>query len=75
MDIFRLLEERDEELELILDSIQDAITIVDKNGITKYWNNAAVKMYGIKKEEIIGRHIKEFFPSSLLPRIIKEEKS
>ena len=53
MDIFRLLEERDEELELILDSIQDAITIVDKNGITKYWNNAAVKMYGIKKEDLI----------------------
>ncbi|NLM43711.1 MAG: sigma 54-interacting transcriptional regulator [Clostridiales bacterium] len=75
MNIFRLLEERDKELELILDSIQDAITIVDKYGITKYWNNAAVKMYGIKKEDIIGRHIKDFFPSSLLPRIIKEEKS
>ena len=48
---------------------------MDKYGITKYWNNAAVKMYGIKKEDIIGRHIKDFFPSSLLPRIIKEEKS
>ncbi|MGI5997033.1 MAG: sigma 54-interacting transcriptional regulator [Lutispora sp.] len=73
--IFRLFEEQDRELEVILDSINDAITIVDKDGITKYWNAAAEKMYGIKKEDIIGKHIKEFFPSSLLQRIIKEKKS
>lgn len=75
MKIFRILEEHDKELETILDSINDAITIVDKYGITKYWNTAGEKMYGINRQDIIGKHIKEFFPSSLLPRIIRDEKS
>lgn len=58
-----------------MDSIKDSITLVDKNGITKYWNTAAEKMYDINREDIIGRHIKDFFPTALLPRIIKEEQS
>lgn len=73
--IFKILDEQDKELEVILDSIKDAITIVDKDCITKYWNKAAEKMYGISRKDIVGKHIREFFPSSLLPRIIKEEKS
>lgn len=72
---FNIFEEQSKELEIILDSIKDAITLVDKNGITKYWNKAAERMYGITKQDIIGKHIRDFFPSSLLPRIIKEEKS
>ena len=73
--IFKIFDEQDKELEVILDSIKDAITIVDKDCITKYWNKAAEKMYGISRKDIVEKHIREFFPSSLLPRIIKEEKS
>lgn len=62
-------------LTLILDSINDAICVVDKNCITRYWNRAAEKLYQIDRRKIINRHIKEFFPNSLLPRIIKERKA
>ncbi len=73
IDIF---DKKGEELpELILDSINDAICVVDINCITKYWNKAAEKLYNIDKEKIINRHIKEFFPNSLLPRIIRERKA
>ncbi|MDD2481661.1 MAG: sigma 54-interacting transcriptional regulator [Lutispora sp.] len=75
MKIFKIFEEHSFELEVILDSIKDSIALVDKNGITKYWNTAAEKMYDINREDIIGRHIKDFFPTALLPRIIKEEQS
>ncbi|MGE5632363.1 MAG: PAS domain-containing protein, partial [Caulobacteraceae bacterium] len=61
-------------LKIILDSINDAICVVDENCITQYWNKAAEKLYQINREKIINRHIKEFFPNSLLPRIIKEKK-
>lgn len=74
MDL-ELFDEPKDELKIILDSINDAICVVDKNCITKYWNKAAEKMYGIEREKIINKHIKEFFPNSLLPRIIKEEKA
>lgn len=70
-----IFNEKNEELQIILDSINDAICVVDKNGITKYWNKAAEKLYQISREKIINRHIKDFFPNSLLPRIIKEEKA
>ena len=62
-------------LKLILDSINDAICVVDKNCITRYWNKAAEKLYQIDREKIVNRHIKEFFPNSLLPKIIKEKKA
>jgi len=62
-------------LNVILDSINDAICVVDENCITKYWNKAAEKLYKIDREKIINKHIKEFFPNSLLPRIIKERRA
>lgn len=72
-DIFG--EKDGELLRVILDSINDAICIVDENCITRYWNDAAEKLYQIEKSKIINRHIKEFFPKSLLPRIIKEKRA
>lgn len=73
IDIF---DKKDSELlGLILDSINDAICVVDINCMTKYWNKAAEKLYQIDREKIINRHIREFFPNSLLPRIIKERKA
>lgn len=73
MDIFGAKD--GELLRAILDSINDAICVVDENCITRYWNTAAEKMYNISRNQIIGRHIKEFFPNSLLAKIIKEEKA
>lgn len=72
-DIFG--EKDGELLRVILDSINDAICIVDENCTTRYWNDAAEKLYQIEKSKIINRHIKEFFPKSLLPRIIKEKRA
>ncbi len=73
IDIFG--EKNGELLKVILDSINDAICVVDENCITRYWNKAAEKLYNISSSKIIGRHIKDFFPNSLLPRIIKERKA
>lgn len=71
----KLIDERSKELEAILDSIKDAVCIVDSKGLTKYWNKGAERLYGISKEEILNKPITEFFPSSLLHRILKEEKT
>jgi len=71
----KLIEERNEELEIILDSIKDAICIVDASGITRYWNKGSEKLYGIKREEILGRPISEFFPSALVQRILDEKRA
>ena len=50
----------------ILDTIHEAITIIDANGIVLYWNAAAENLYDISANEIIGRPISEFGWKSLM---------
>jgi PAS domain S-box-containing protein len=45
-------------LKVILDSINDAICVVDEKCITQYWNKAAEKLYHIDRDRIINKHIK-----------------
>src|SRR5660398_304204 len=61
--------------EFILDNIPDAITIVDANCKTIFWNKTSENYFGLKKDDIISKDIREFFPSSLLPKVIDTEKS
>ncbi|MFD3447078.1 sigma-54 interaction domain-containing protein [Microbacteriaceae bacterium 4G12] len=48
-------------LHTLLSSVEEAISIVNTKGEMLYWNEAAEKMYNIKKEEIIGRNVQDFF--------------
>ncbi|EOQ05761.1 PAS domain S-box protein [Bacillus cereus VDM021] len=48
-------------LHTLLSYVEEAISIVNTQGVMLYWNEAAEKMYDIKKEEIIGRNVQEFF--------------
>lgn len=48
-------------LQAVLSTEDDAITIVDKNMNVIFWNEAAEETYNIKKEEILGKKITEFF--------------
>ncbi len=57
----------------VIDSIKQSLCIVDNKCIVKYWNNAAEEFYSIKKEEIIGKDVRLFFPDALLPKVIKEQ--
>ncbi|WP_225445845.1 sigma 54-interacting transcriptional regulator [Paenibacillus arenosi] len=45
----------------LLDTINDAVTVVDKDGIVLYWNHQAEIMYGISRVSIIGKRIAAFF--------------
>lgn len=60
--------------EIILDNINDGITIVDKDCKTIFWNKGAEELYNIPREKVVGRPIIEHFPNALLPKVIKEKK-
>lgn len=47
--------------EVLLQSVNDAITIVDAEGHVLYWNDSAEQTYGIAREDIVGKRIGEFF--------------
>lgn len=57
------------------DNICEAICICDYNGEVIYWNKASEKLYNIKKEEIIGTYIGDFFPNALTNEVFKQRKT
>ncbi|WP_078596835.1 sigma-54 interaction domain-containing protein [Evansella clarkii] len=65
-----------EMLKAILESIDEGIHVVDKNGITIYYNETAAGHDGLSSREVIGKPLLEVFPSlshqtSTLLQVIK----
>ncbi|MEC1476795.1 sigma-54 interaction domain-containing protein [Bacillus haynesii] len=48
-------------LNTLLANLEEAISIVNTKGEMVYWNKVAEDTFHIKKEEIIGRHVTDFF--------------
>lgn len=49
-----LLAETEERLRRIIDSIADAVVVVDRDGVVKFANPAAGKLFGRSREEVVG---------------------
>jgi PAS domain S-box-containing protein len=49
----------------IIESITDAFFTMDRNFIVSYWNHAAEKLLGIKREKIIGKNLWKVFPDAV----------
>jgi PAS domain S-box-containing protein len=47
-------------LESIVEKAGDAISVVDLDGKVLYWNDGAERIYGYRKEEVIGRKLSDF---------------
>ncbi|MDO7906555.1 sigma 54-interacting transcriptional regulator [Paenibacillus sp. JX-17] len=45
----------------LADTVTDAVTAVDRNGTVIVWNAAAEELYGIPKDQILGKVIGEHF--------------
>ena len=48
-------------LETILETSPDMVTTTDKKGFITFTNRAAVEILGYKREELLGRHVSEFY--------------
>ncbi|NLY09013.1 MAG: sigma 54-interacting transcriptional regulator [Tissierellia bacterium] len=55
----------------IFDEIQEGICVCDQNGTTWIWNKAIEKIYDIKKDEILGKNLQEYFTDAADIRVIK----
>lgn len=53
------LKENQEKLQIISDFAQDAIIVLDDEGLIQFWNPAAEKMYGYSASEILGKPLNE----------------
>ncbi len=60
-------------LQTILNTVSEAVTIVDADGVVRYWNQAAEELYDIPADAILGRHISDFaWKSLMLSRTIEQ---
>ncbi|MCK8486478.1 sigma 54-interacting transcriptional regulator [Paenibacillus sp. MBLB2552] len=58
----------------LLETVSDAVTVVDRNGTVIGWNAVAEEVYGIAKSDIVGRTIGEHFdPDALVVLSILDE--
>ncbi|HWO77830.1 MAG TPA: sigma 54-interacting transcriptional regulator [Bacillus sp. (in: firmicutes)] len=58
-------------LSIILDSAYEGVAVVDEEGIVREFNDAYSRFTGIKKEEAIGRHVKEVIDNTNLHNTVK----
>lgn len=63
------------EIDVILNSTQDATIAVDVKGNITLFNKAAEKILGVKERDVLGTHIKEVLPSTKLPYILETGES
>jgi transcriptional regulator with PAS, ATPase and Fis domain len=55
----------------LADCILEGVCMVDEHGVVLIWNHGAERLYKVKSEDIIGRHITEQFPKALLEEVRK----
>jgi len=69
--VFDIDEEKELESELrmqqgqlrsILDTVPDAMILIDGYGIMRFFSNAAERMFGLSEGEAIGRNVRELMP-------------
>lgn len=58
----------------VFDNLHEAVCICDENGIVRYWNKSAEKLYGVTVEEILDKNLADFFPNALSIQVLKTEK-
>ena len=61
--IEQMLRESEAKMQTIVDMAVDAIITINEKGIIQTFNVAAEKMFGYKKEEVIGQNVKMLMPS------------
>jgi two-component system sensor kinase FixL len=61
--VHRDLERREALLRSILDTVPDALVVIDKQGVIQSFSVAAESLFGFSSEEMIGRNVSVLMPS------------
>jgi PAS domain S-box-containing protein len=46
---------------LLLACVRDSVVVIDLEGIVTYWNEGATRLFGLARDEMVGRHFAERF--------------
>lgn len=63
------------EVETILNMIDEGVLVIDKNEIVTIYNHTAEKIFGTKKEDVLGKRVKDSLPASKLREVLYNNES
>jgi len=58
----------------LVDYSYEAICVIDTEGIVFVWNRSCENLYDIKREDIVGKHISEYFPNAMGLKVLGTKK-
>ncbi len=61
-EIEKIIAENEEKFRRIINSANEAVILIDNDEKIALWNNAAVKIFGYTKEEMIGKNLHNILP-------------
>lgn len=64
--MFNGLEGSDSCLDLVLDRLDQAVHVINCEGITIYYNQTAAEVEGLLASEVVGKHVLQVYPSLTL---------
>jgi PAS domain S-box-containing protein len=62
------------QLACVLETVGEAVTIIDEEERVVAWNKQAENMYGISREKLLGQSIRPHFTDLMLTRVMKERQ-
>lgn len=62
-------------LDALLDTVNEAICIIDEQDKVVVWNHCAQHLYGIAEEDILQQPIEGFFSNLMLTKVMKERRT
>lgn len=71
----REVKELKERLQLILQSVQDGICVINGSGMVDYVNDSYLNILNINRNDIMGRNIKDISPEGLRNKVLETGKS
>lgn len=61
-------------IEKIMNSVSNAVICIDRQGKINYCNHQVEKLLGISEVEMLGRDVREFFPTTGLMEVVRSGK-
>lgn len=58
----------------LLDTVNEAVCMIDQSDKVVEWNHRAASLYGIQSEEILYKSIEPFFQKMMLSTAMKERR-
>lgn len=73
--LYQIIDEVSGQMETVINSAYNPIVAINSMGNIVIWNQAAEKMTGLKKQEVLGKFINDIIPESELLKIVETGKS